>query len=211
MRKLITIIIILTIGLKLFGQDNSSEITNNNKYFAWFYPSNATHVYGFMFNFSLGLPDKKSIFRYPITYGCEINLNPLGIIYPFAVAAYSIDPSTHTPLVDSYDSVQLYSFKKVHGLQIGLANTELTIINGMDINLTGSMSSITNGLTISLLMNKHYLSNGLTVAILGNHDTKCNGVQIGLINSSMNLKGVQIGLWNKNQKRKMPLLNWSFK
>jgi len=88
---------------------------------------------------------------------------------------------------------------------------EPTIVNGLDINITGSLESKTNGLTISLVMNKHYISNGLTFALIGNHDTKCNGVQIGLINSAVDLKGLQIGLWNKNQKRNMPIINWNFK
>jgi hypothetical protein len=37
------------------------------------------------------------------------------------------------------------------------------------------------------------------------------GVQIALFNSSMNFKGIQIGLWNKNQKRSLPFINWNFK
>jgi hypothetical protein len=60
-------------------------------------------------------------------------------------------------------------------------------------------------------MNKHYVSNGLTFAFIGNHDTKCKGIQIGLINSAVDLKGLQIGLWNKNQKRSMPIINWNFR
>jgi hypothetical protein len=38
-----------------------------------------------------------------------------------------------------------------------------------------------------------------------------SGLQIGIVNKSKNLRGIQIGIWNVNQKRKLPLLNWNFK
>lgn len=36
------------------------------------------------------------------------------------------------------------------------------------------------------------------------------GVQIGLVNNAAKLRGFQIGLWNTNQKRSLPLFNWCF-
>lgn len=206
----ITTIIFLVIGLNLFGQDTLSEQVDNKKYFAWFSPSKATHVYGFMFNFFPKFPDCDSIDIYPIIYGTEINLNPLGIFVPFVLVLHSTSPVIHSPVTQKLDSIPFYRFKTVNGLQVGLINMEPTIVNGLDINVTGSFESKTNGLTFSLLMNKHHISNGLTFALIGNHDTKCNGVQIGLINSAVDLKGVQFGIWNKNQKRSMPIINWNF-
>ncbi len=203
----ITTIILLVIGLNLCGQDTISEQDDNKKYVAWFSPSKATHLYGLMFNFF----PSESFEKYPIIYGSEINLNPIGLFTPFVLFVHSFDPKTHCPVAQSLDSIPFDSFKIVHGLQVGLINMEPTIVNGLDINITGSLESKTNGLTISLVMNKHYISNGLTFALIGNHDTKCNGVQIGLINSAVDLKGLQIGLWNKNQKRNMPIINWNFK
>jgi hypothetical protein len=207
----ITTIIILIIGLNLFGQDTITGQVDNKKYIAWISPSKATHVYGLMINFFPRFPDYDSIDKYPIIYGSEINLNPLGIFFPFMLVVHSIDPETHCPVAESLDSIPFDKFKIVQGLQAGLINMEPTIVNGLDVNVTGSFESKTNGLTISLVMNKHYISNGLTFALIGNHDTKCNGVQIGLINSAVDLKGLQIGLWNKNQKRNMPIINWNFK
>lgn len=207
----ITMIILLVIGLNLYGQDTIPEHVDNKKYIAWISPSKATHVYGLMFNFFPIFLDYDSTDKYPIIYGSEFNLNPLGIFFPIMLAVHSLDPNTHGPVAESLDSIPFDRFKIVHGLQAGFINMEPTIVNGLDINLTGSFESKTNGLTISLLMNKHYISNGLTFALIGNHDTKCNGVQIGLINSAVEMKGLQIGLWNKNQKRSMPIINWSFK
>ena len=37
------------------------------------------------------------------------------------------------------------------------------------------------------------------------------GLQIGVVNKSKNLRGIQIGIWNVNQKRRLPLINWNFK
>jgi hypothetical protein len=37
------------------------------------------------------------------------------------------------------------------------------------------------------------------------------GLQIGFVNKTIKLKGFQIGLWNKNGERSLPLINWNFK
>jgi hypothetical protein len=67
-----------------------------------------------------------------------------------------------------------------------------------------------NGLQVGF-SNNGYKTKGLQIGILGNNADKMNGVQISIFNKSKKLKGIQIGLWNVNQKRKFPLINWSFK
>ena len=57
-------------------------------------------------------------------------------------------------------------------------------------------TEIVNGLQFSFILNDSYLT---------------RGVQVGLINRSQSLTGVQFGLWNINQKRKFPIINWNFK
>jgi hypothetical protein len=101
--------------------------------------------------------------------------------------------------------------KTIYGLQIGIVNMdEGYIIYGLDISFAGN-ESVVNGAGISLLMNTHHIVNGLTVASVGNHNIICRGVQVGLINTCSKLTGLQFGLWNVNQKRKLPLINWNFK
>jgi len=179
----------------------------NKKYIAWASPSKATHVYGLMFNV---WPEEK--LPLPKIYGVEFNICPLGIFAPFLHTLYSLDINKLMRITDSKaDSVNFKTFKKVNGLQIGLINTEPTIINGLDINASSNSESVTNGITISLASNYHYVINGLTFAVIGNSDYKCRGVQIALFNACADLKGVQIGLWNKNQKRSMPFINWCFR
>jgi len=209
MKKLFLSISLLIWIFASFAQIDSTEKVNR-KYIAWISPSNATHVYGMMFNLyprngMEKFPD------YPKIYGAEINMNPLGLFFPLIFAIHSLDPKTHSQPYEELKTVDFNSYKRIYGLQAGLVNMEKSIINGIDINAAGSFDTKTNGLTISAVMNKHYISNGLTVAAIGNHDSKCTGVQIALINTCKDLKGVQIGLWNKNQKRGLPILNWCFK
>lgn len=214
MKKSALIIVLILCGLKTYSQSDSTLTTDSNevdkKYIAWISPSHATHVYGLMFNY-WPRNDGYKYSKYPKINGVELNVMPLGIFLPFILAVHSLGPETHKPPVEKIESIDFKSFKKINGIQIGLINMEPTIINGLDINAAGSFESKTNGVTISVVMNKHYFVNGLTIGTIGNHDTKCNGVQIGLINSCKQLKGFQIGLWNKNQKRSLPIINWCFK
>jgi len=187
-----------------------TSISLNRKYVVWASPSHATHVYGVMFNFWPNSALGSSYSRLPVIDGVEINLNPIGLLVPIMNLMYCLDPKTHVAPADSLDSINFHIFKKVNGIQIGFINMDPTIINGIDINLNGSYESKVNGLTVSGIINKQYAVNGVTIASIGNHNTKCNGLQIGLINSCRELNGIQIGLWNKNQKRSLPIINWSF-
>ncbi len=212
MKKIFAVLLIL-VCLKSFAQNDSIAHLNpsdfERRYVAWISPSQATHVYGFMFNLWAkdGLPNDGN---YPKIYGTEINLNPIALVAIPVLAIYALGPETHQPTAETLDSINFQYFKKIYGLQVGTISMEPTIINGLDINVGGSFGSKVNGVTISGVMNKHYFVNGVTIAVVGNHDTKCNGVQIGLINSCRQLKGFQFGLWNENQKRSLPLINWCF-
>ncbi|MFT6127643.1 MAG: hypothetical protein ACJAVA_002135 [Flavobacteriaceae bacterium] len=49
------------------------------------------------------------------------------------------------------------------------------------------------------------------IQVVGNNQAKTmNVIQIGLFNKTYQSTGLQIGLWNKNQDRSRPLINWSF-
>ncbi|MEI9809216.1 MAG: hypothetical protein WDO16_15890 [Bacteroidota bacterium] len=51
---------------------------------------------------------------------------------------------------------------------------------------------------------------GVAISLLRNLSVRGAGLQIGLLNICKHMKGVQIGLWNVNSKRKLPFINWSF-
>ena len=178
---------------------------DNKKYVAWFAPSGVTHMYGFMFDF---LPNGNCT-----TYGVEFNISPLFLFFSPMLFAHAIFPSDFHKAeeLSIVDSIDFTKFRKINGLQIGLFDMGETVINGLDINVGGGrLSSKINGVCISAIINKNYVVNGFTIAAIANHDTKCNGLQIGIINSSKQLRGVQIGLWNINQKRSLPFVNWCF-
>lgn len=59
--------------------------------------------------------------------------------------------------------------------------------------------------------NYAYRTNCVQLSILGNGSKEMKGVQIGLFNKAVKLRGIQIGAWNVNQKRKLPIINWNFK
>ncbi|MFU8844655.1 MAG: LA_2272 family surface repeat-containing protein [Bacteroidales bacterium] len=44
-----------------------------------------------------------------------------------------------------------------------------------------------------------------------NYVADTRGIQIGLINKTRRLNGVQLGIWNQNEKRSLPIVNWNFK
>lgn len=207
-----TILIQLLLGSYNLSSQNDS-INNqkssviDKKYIMWASPSKANHVYGLMFNVWA-----KDSMPFPIIYGVEFNICPLGVFAPFLISIYSLDlPHTFNLADDMTDTVDYSKFKKVNGCQIGFINTEPTIINGLDINASDSFQSVTNGVTLSVATNNHYEVNGLIFASIVNSDDKCRGVQIAMFNSCNDLKGFQFGLWNKNQRRSLPLINWAFK
>jgi len=113
----------------------------------------------------------------------------------------------------------------INGFNLSPAGTVCDCItNGISAGAIGQMSRQVNGISASIIMNiadKHngiqlsmfnesYIMHGIQVG-LSNYGVRAKGLQIGIFNKSNNLKGVQLGLWNINQKRKLPILNWSFK
>lgn len=67
-----------------------------------------------------------------------------------------------------------------------------------------------NGLMASLVWgNFAYEFHGLQISGENHISKKGAGIQVGLFNKSNNFKGFQLGLWNVNEKRKLPLINWS--
>jgi hypothetical protein len=96
----------------------------------------------------------------------------------------------------------------INGVSLGLIGQITFQINGFSSSLFMAYSQIHNGIQIAAFTGSYYM-NGLQIGV-SNYANYANGLQIGLFNYSENLKGLQIGLWNVNQKRKFPIINWSF-
>jgi hypothetical protein len=111
-----------------------------------------------------------------------------------------------------------FTTTSMNGINISAGN-KFNNFNGLSVTVLGTISDHQNGLSIGIynanndlsgstigIYNQSYQLSGLHLGIF--NQTRINrGVQIGVLNKS-NSKGFQLGLWNINNKRSMPFLNW---
>ncbi|MES2748515.1 MAG: hypothetical protein V4648_09045 [Bacteroidota bacterium] len=106
----------------------------------------------------------------------------------------------------------------MNGLNISCGN-KFENFNGISIAPLGTLADCQNGVAVGLINANNDL-NGFVVGAY-NQSEKLDGLQIGLVNQSITnhglqigifnrsySKGFQIGLWNKNPKRSLPIFNW---
>ena len=98
--------------------------------------------------------------------------------------------------------------KRINGLHLGIVDLEPSVINGLEFNVV-SVNNSCNGISLAAFNLTNQI-NGLSISLVKNRSDKCKGVQIGLFNQADELNGFQFGLWNKNQKRSLPFINWNF-
>src|SRR5690606_24540868 len=114
---------------------------------------------------------------------------------------------------------------KVHGCSSALLIQYLQNMNGISLVGMSNIIEKQNGFSASFLGNEIYKGNGILVGF-GNGATYFNGLQlggvngierkgiglqIGVFNSAKDFRGIQLGLWNENDKRSFPIINWQFK
>ncbi len=95
-------------------------------------------------------------------------------------------------------------FKNFNGLSIAPLGTIADRQIGISIGLINANNDL-NGIVVGAY-NQSFKLDGLQLGLV-NQTMKSHGVQIGLFNRSYS-KGFQIGVWNKNAKRSLPILNW---
>ncbi|MGN7759086.1 hypothetical protein ACTJIV_16565 [Chryseobacterium sp. 22532] len=144
--------------------------------------------------------------------GVGLGFNGLGIFFPvlFLVNIASIDNWA----INDVDFEPLPAkMNTINGMQLSIINMEPTVTNGLELSLSSNISapSVTNGAAVSPLYNFHHTTKGVAISTFANVSQKCRGVQIALINVCKDSRGIQIGFWNENEKRKLPLINWNFK
>ena len=97
----------------------------------------------------------------------------------------------------------------INGLNISPMGTYLLRLNGVSLNVGISLIETMNGTCLGGF-NTVYEVNGIQIGVF-NDVEEAKGIQIGVLtNRCSNLKGMQFGLWNINQKRKLPLINWAW-
>lgn len=111
-----------------------------------------------------------------------------------------------------------FTTTNMNGLNLSLAN-KFKNFNGISITPLGTISDKMNGISIGIVnannnlngaiigcYNQTYQLNGMQIGIV-NKVEKNQGIQIGIYNRSFS-RGFQLGFWNKNAKRCLPILNW---
>lgn len=209
MKKLL-IIISLILQITSFSQEfETNEVRLKQRYGIGFLPSTAENIYGL----AIGIIGSEAICNKYYTkksHGLNIQILGQGIVSPF----YVFNDKLNFIYAD-FDSI-IYgdstAIKRVkhNGLILATFGTFSEEINGISISPWMSINNKVNGVSINALANNIHTINGLALAFY-NIAYRTEGLQIGLLNRTKYLNGFQFGLWNVNNKRRLPILNWSFK
>jgi len=159
--------------------------------------------------------------RYTNTNGVKLELIGIGIFLPLIpsspVAQDSLGyiEAMKDPISEVINGVSLSLSGAVcecvtNGISLGTLGQINRQVNGFSASLWMNFAQKHNGIQLAGLSNESYKTHGVQLALLSNISHKMRGVQVSLFNHSKKLKGFQFGLWNVNDKRSLPLINWSF-
>lgn len=201
-QALLITILVSTVD-EAFAQEPTRDTTFKTRNIAWFTPNGVSRINGLAVGIqAVSFSNKNKL---------EINgINAdLGMLSMFGLP-YLIDDALRSkakkrPGLFVMDEP---ADTKVNGISISLGGEIAATINGVNVAglLTGAVNL--NGISVTGLFSRCNNFRGINVAALQNVAAKGVGLQIGLFNNCKDLKGLQIGLWNKSGKRGLPLLNW---
>lgn len=101
--------------------------------------------------------------------------------------------------------------RKNNGISISGLTNSIERGNGVIVGFGGNEVYQGNGMMISSVWgNWSKRFNGIQISAENYIDKKGSGIQIGVFNKAKNFRGIQLGLWNKNDKRSFPIINWQF-
>ncbi|MEP6677215.1 MAG: hypothetical protein ABJA78_18790 [Ferruginibacter sp.] len=170
---------------------------------AWFTPLNASEINGLAMGVHTGNISGASL----KIKGININADVPAMFISMFMLMHVFDPANVKMLPDSSTFPKQVS---VSGLSISYGGLHYgKKLKGLFINGGICQSEQANGIFITGMYNTFQDFKGLSIGGFRNTATNGTGIQIGFINSCKRLKGVQIGLWNINGKRKLPFINWS--
>lgn len=102
------------------------------------------------------------------------------------------------------------AFVIVNGLSASMFGELGITVNGVNLTFGITGAAQLNGLSVSGFFTKSSSFKGVCISGLHNVSKKGRGIQIAIFNTCKDLKGIQIGLWNKSGKRGLPFFNWGF-
>jgi hypothetical protein len=181
-------------------KDDSVFRTKN---FAWALPTRANQINGWAIGVHTGQ-----------IFGRTLTINGLNtsadVPAMFVSMMSSMDILQKVPLASlGENSDKDWFITNINGISLSMGGLlRCRNINGIAVN-GGICSALrTRGIIVSGGYNGIHDFKGLSICGLRNVSVKGRGIQIALINVCKNFKGLQIGLWNVNGKRKMPFINW---
>jgi hypothetical protein len=224
--KIITtaLLVILTINA------TSQTIKRKNYFPIWTFHQDNININGI----SIGLLTVDNGPRFTNTNGIKFELIGFGVLLPLIPRSPIVETDSafvnlkQQPLSERINGLNLstsgtFCHCLTNGLTAGLIGQINFHVNGISTSLYMNFNQKHNGLMVAMFNEAYYmnglqigLSNygsktkGIQLALISNKTNDMNGLQIGLFNKSKKFKGLQIGLWNVNQKRKFPLINWNF-
>ena len=224
----------MLLTLNAFTQD-SLQTKQKLRFPVWLTHSKNTDILGLSLGFFPNdFESKQCITR---TYGVRLEAFPLSFVYFLAPKSpisrnekvyqasidgnvsqqiYGVNLSTGTfENIDAY-GISVTGFmhysRKNNGIAVAGLTNSIERANGMVIGFGGNEVYQGNGIMLSSVWGNGAMRfNGLQISVENHIFNKGSGIQIGLFNSAKNFRGLQFGLWNKNDKRSLPLINWQFK
>lgn len=194
--KTIFVVLVMFVSLLAKAQDKKTYFP------AWTYHQDNVNIVGVSVGVSLVLHEEHNI----STQGLKLTLFGEGLLMFWA-------PSSPVVKCDSqFNKTIAEQEETVNGISIsGTGSYTSSNINGLSIAGFAKYENVLNGVSISPYMNFAQEHNGVQFAAYLNEVYKMRGLQIGGRNKSKNTRGIQIGIWNTNERRSLPFINWNFK
>lgn len=232
MKKYVLIVLIIATSFQLSGQ----EVEEKRKFRlpVWITHIKNTDIAGLSLGFfPTDLSDEEKLTR---TFGVRVEAFPLSFLYFLAPRTplsrnnedytsklngsvtqqiYGLNLSTGTfENIDAY-GISLTGFmhysRKNNGIAIAFLTNTIERANGLVVGFGGNGVYQGNGIMLGgVFGNAAMRFNGIQISTENYILEKGAGVQIGIYNKAKNFKGIQIGFWNKNDKRSLPIINWQF-
>lgn len=236
MKSIVLSVFVMLMSLNLMSQEGNDKVKRKFRAPIWTTHSKNTDILGVAFSL---MP--KQLFKDTTltrTYGLRIEPSVAAILFPLipkSPISSSIDEFEavmEAHIVEKVNGVNLSSGTfgevNINGLSACFFGQYVYRINGVGVSIVGNFVEKHNGLLVSggYFGNQTFKFNGVAISFIGNESFDMNGlqiatqnyilnkgtgVQIGLYNQAKNFRGIQIGLWNKNDKRSLPIINWQFK
>lgn len=173
----------------------------------WFTPSKAHRINGVNIGIVSLMGNGDSLTISGVNLNADLLSLLVTVYLPFLPKDTSWKHRQSYPVTSNYDP----SKHRIHGLSLSAGGViDDGYMRGLAVNGSMCMLSDMRGVCITGIKNRFDEFYGLTIGGIANFSYKGRGLQIGLINKCKDLRGIQLGLWNVNGKRKLPLINWSF-